>query len=140
MAFAVVTVINGDSDGIMIVIYGELYSSKNSKRIVKFGNRPALIASSQYLKSIKPIEQQLILNRCKWLEMIKNTNKPFKIVFKIYRKTHRKFDYLNIVQGLQDLMVKCGWLSDDNADEIIPYFEPYEVDKTNPRTVIKIIS
>lgn len=122
----------------MITIYGELYSSKNSKRIVKFGDRMALIASKQYLNSVKPIEQQLMLNKHKWIDSIKDTKKPLKISFKIYRKTHRKFDYVNIIQGLQDLMVKCGWLLDDNADEIIPYFEQYEVDKINPRVEIKI--
>ena len=124
----------------MIVIYGELYSSKNSKRIVKFGNRMALISSKQYLASVNPIEQQLILNRRKWFEMINGYKKPLKISFKIYRKTHRRFDYVNIIQGLQDLMVKCGWLVDDNADEIIPVFEPYEVDKNNPRVEIFIIN
>lgn len=124
----------------MITIYGELYSSKNSKRIVRFGNKPALISSKQYLASIKPIEQQLILNRYGWAEETKNASKPLKIVFKIYRKTHRRFDYVNIIQGLQDLMVKCGWLSDDNADEMMPFFEPYEVDKNNPRVEISVDS
>ena len=122
----------------MITIYGELYSSKNSKRIVKFGNKLALIASKQYLDSVKPIEQQLVLNRHKWLEMTKNIEKPLNIVFKVYRKTKRKFDYLNIFQGLCDLMVKCGWILDDNADEIIPYFLKYEIDKNNPRVEISL--
>ena len=121
-----------------VTIYGELYSSKNSKRIVKFGDRPALIASKQYLASIKPIEQQLVLNRGNWLRMVADTPMPLKIVFKIYRKTHRKFDYLNIFQGLCDLMVKCGWLPDDNADILLPVFLPYEVDKNNPRVEISI--
>lgn len=124
----------------MITIYGELYSSKNSKRIVKFGNRMALIASQQYLKSVKPIEQQLVLNKQNWFKMINGITKPYKIIFKIYRKTYRRFDYVNIIQGLQDLMVKCGWILDDNANEIIPYFEPYEVDKINPRVEIKILA
>ncbi len=122
----------------MITIYGELYSSKNSKRIVKFGNKMALIASKQYMASVKPIEQQLVLNRGKWLRMAEGYEKPLKVVFKIYRKTHRKFDYVNIIQGLQDLMVKCGWLPDDNADEIIPVFQPYDVDKNDPRVEIFI--
>ena len=122
----------------MITIYGELYSLKNSKRIVKFGKKMALIASKQYMASVKPIEQQLVLNKRNWIEMVKFFPSPLKVVFKIYRKTHRKFDYVNIIQGLQDLMVKCGWLPDDNADEIIPVFEPYEVDKNNPRVEIFI--
>lgn len=123
----------------MITILGELYSSKNSKRIVHFGNRPALIASKAYMSSVKPIEQQLMLNRYKWLNETENVPKPLKIGFKIYRKTKRRFDYVNIIQGLQDLMVKCRWLEDDNADEIIPIFYPYEVDKNNPRVDIFIV-
>ena len=124
----------------MITILGELYSSKNSKRIVRFGDKMALIASKAYLSSVKPIEYQLSLNRYKWLKEIENFSKPLKIEFKIYRKTHRRFDYVNIIQGLQDLMVKCGWLEDDNADEIIPVFIPYEVDKHNPRVEISVIN
>ena len=122
----------------MITIYGELYSSKNSKRIVKFGNKMALISSKQYMSSVKPIEQQLVLNRVNWFRMIEGSPKPLKIVFKIYRKTHRKFDYVNIIQGLQDLIVKCGWIEDDNADELLPVFLEYEVDKNNPRVEISI--
>ena len=121
-----------------ITIYGELYSSKNSKRIVKFGDKMALISSKQYMASVKPIEQQLVLNRSKWLREIGPLPKPLKIVFKVYRKTKRRFDYLNIFQGLCDLMVKCGWLEDDNAEELIPVFEPYEVDKNNPRVEISV--
>ena len=124
----------------MITILGELYSSKNSKRIVRFGNKMALISSKAYLSSVKPIEQQLVLNRYKWLKEKENSPKPLKVAFKIYRKTHRRFDYVNIIQGLQDLMVKCKWLEDDNADEILPVFIPYEVDKHNPRVEITIIN
>lgn len=74
-----------------ITIYGELYSSKNSKRIVKFGDKMALISSKAYLGSIKPIEQQLVLNRYKWLKETEGISKPFRISFKIYRKTKRGF-------------------------------------------------
>lgn len=119
-----------------ITIYGELYSSKNSKRIVKFGNRPALIPSKQYMASVAPIEQQLVLNRGNWRRMVADIPMPLKVVFKIYRKTHRRFDYVNIIQGLQDLMVKCDWLPDDNADMLLPVFLEYEVDKKNPRVEI----
>ena len=123
----------------MITIYGELYSSKNSKRIVRFGDKMALIPSKAYMSSIKPIETQLCLNRYKWLKEIENASKPLKVGFKIYRKTHRKSDYINLLQGLADLMVKCGWIKDDNMDEFLPVFEPYEVDKNNPRTEIFLI-
>ena len=64
--------------------------------------------------------------------------KPLKIAFKIYRKTRRRFDYVNIIQSLLDLMVKHNWIIDDNADEILPVFREYEVDKYNPRVEISI--
>ena len=123
----------------MITIFGELYSSKNSKRIVKFGNRTALISSKAYLTSIKPIEQQLVLNRYKWREEIKNASKPLKIGFFLHRKTKRAFDWLNIGQGISDLMVKCGWLPDDNVNEYVPVFYGWDVDKNNPRIEIFLI-
>lgn len=122
----------------MITIYGELYSSKNSKQIVKRGDKPFLIASSAYLAHKKPIQQQLVYERFKWCQEKVGAVKPIKIEFKIYRKTKRKFDYVNIIQGLLDCMTECGWIDDDNADEVIPVFIPYEVDPKNPRVEIKI--
>lgn len=85
----------------MITIFGELYSSKNSKRIVRFGDKSALIPSKAYLSSVKPIEQQLVLNRYKWLKEIENCPKPIYVGFKLYRKTKRAFDWLNIILLLQ---------------------------------------
>ena len=56
----------------------------------------------------------------------------------IYRKTRRRFDYINIVQNLLDCMVKVGILPDDDSNHVIPAFEPYGVDKENPRVEISI--
>lgn len=124
----------------MITIKGELYSSKNSKQIVKRGNKNILIPSKAYTSHTKPLQLQLALFKSKWLEEIKHACKPFKVGFKIYRKTHRRFDYINIIQGLADEMVRAGWLEDDNADNLIPVFEPYEVDKQNPRVEITVLN
>lgn len=99
----------------------------------------ALIPSKAYMSSIKPIETQLCLNRYKWLKEIENAPKPLKVGFKIYRKTKRAFDWLNIGQGISDLMVKCAWLPDDNVYEYIPVFCGWEIDKNNPRTEIFLI-
>ena len=120
----------------MITIYGELYSSKNSKEIVKLGDRPALIPSKAFRTNIKPIEQQLSLLRRKWLSETENLKYPLRIVFRIHRRTKARFDYVNIVQGLLDAMVKCGWIPDDNANIVLPVFYPYDVDKNNPRVDI----
>ena len=124
----------------MITIYGELYSSKNSRMIVKSGNKMVLLKSSACRKHIKPLEQQLILNRYKWLDELKTHQKPYRICFKIYRKTKRRFDYINIIQQLQDSMVRCLWIEDDNADIMIPVFKPYEIDSNNPRVQIEVLN
>lgn len=122
----------------MITIYGELYSSKNSKRIVKRGDKPFLIASDAYLAHKKALQQQLVYMKYEWSIEKVGAVKPLKIEFKIYRKTKRRFDYVNIIQGLLDCMTDCRWIDDDNADEVIPVFLPYEVDPKNPRVEIKI--
>jgi hypothetical protein len=55
------------------------------------------------------------------------------------RGSRRKFDYINPAQTIQDQMVKYGWISDDNVDEVIPVFAPYQYDKENPGTYIKVL-
>ena len=119
-----------------ITIYGELHSSKNGKMIVSIKGRPMLISKTSVRQAEKALQQQLLLNRANWFRIIEGYPKPLKIVFKIYRQTHRRFDYVNIVQQLLDCMTATGLIPDDNADEMIPFFEPYEVDKTNPRVDI----
>ncbi len=75
-------------------------------------------------------------NKAKWAQIIKENNFPIHLNIKIYRKTKREFDYNNIVQGLQDMLVEAGWVDDDSAKYLVPYFEEYEVDKKNPRVVL----
>ena len=65
--------------------------------------------------------------------------KPYKISFRFIRGSRHKFDYINAVQLPLDLFVKYGILEDDNADEVIPVFEPYEYDKANPGVYITIL-
>jgi len=64
---------------------------------------------------------------------------PLKVSFKFIRNSRRRFDYVNPLQTILDLMVEHNWLLDDNADIILPVFEPYEYDKDNPGVWIKII-
>jgi len=65
--------------------------------------------------------------------------KPYRISFKFVRKSKHKFDYINPAQTIQDEMVKYGWISDDNADEILPIFLEYEYDKHNPGVYINVL-
>lgn len=56
---------------------------------------------------------------------------PITITFFFRRKTKRRWDYVNMAQGLLDAMVTAGYIPDDCADYVIPAFVPYEVSK-NP--------
>jgi len=124
----------------MLVVKGDLMSSKNSKRILKTRDGRLFIAKSeQALKGEKAITSQLNLQRDKWQEMVKQQRFPMALRFKIYRQTRRRFDYVNIVQSLLDVMVDLNMLPDDSADHIIPVFDQYEVDPGNPRTEVTII-
>jgi Holliday junction resolvase RusA-like endonuclease len=71
--------------------------------------------------------------------MLEGKDKPYKVSFKFIRKSRHKFDYVNPLQTVLDLMVKYLWIEDDNADEIIPSFEPYEYNKEEPGVIIKIL-
>ena len=64
---------------------------------------------------------------------------PVRISFKFIRGSKHKFDYINPAQTTQDDMVKHHWIDDDNCDNIIPVFEPYEYDKKNPGVEIKLL-
>lgn len=117
-----------------VFIKGNVPSLKNSKRWTgKF-----LIASKsvmQYIKDTKSVYEDIvpILRQ----ELI-NKEKPYKISFKFIRGSKHRFDYVNAVQLPLDLFVKYGLLDDDNADEVIPQFEPYEYSKNNPGVIITI--
>ena len=125
---------------ITITVPFELYSSKNSKRILfnKATGRSFVAKSKQSEQNEKDLISFLSLMRGQFAGMIKSKERPYRFHFKIYRKTKRRFDYVNIVQGILDSLVKSGLLEDDNADILIPVFEPYEVDKNNPRTILWI--
>jgi len=124
-----------------ITIFGELYSTKNSKRIVrnKSTGKPFIISSAKSKASEMAFILQLNSAKALWSREIAGKTNPLSVQFKIYRKTRGRFDYLNITQGLCDLMVKAGWLEDDNANYLIPVFLPYEVDKNLPRIEIGVL-
>ena len=123
-----------------ITVTFELYYYKNSKRILfnRATGRSFVAKSKQAEQNEKDLIQVLTLYRQTFLNMVKGKEKPYRIHFKIYRQTRRRFDYVNIVQGLLDAMTKSGLIEDDNADVLIPVFEPYEVDSKNPRTLLWI--
>ena len=123
-----------------LTLYGELYSKKNSKRVFSRYGKTVVLPSKVYEKSKPDFLWQLkdAQNKKIWESLMAQTKYPIYLNFKIYRKTKRKFDYNNIIQGLQDILVEAGYLPDDDADHLIPFFEKYEVDSKNPRVLLSL--
>lgn len=124
----------------VLTIFGELASSKNSKQIVKRGNRPFLIKSKFAL--LKEAELELELYRLKptWdANFAPLITIPQLITIKCYRATNRRFDYNNVTQLLFDCMVKAGYFVDDSAKYLLYCTLPHELDRQNPRTEITLL-
>lgn len=57
-----------------------------------------------------------------------------------YMPTHRKCDLTNLLEAIDDIMVKCGLLSDDNFTVIVSHDGSRVLyDKNNPRTEVEIV-
>lgn len=117
-------------------ISGNTPSSKNSK-----------IWTGTFLVPSKTVSKWLRASRKEWREQaekflnaIKDLEKPYYIELTFIRKTRRKFDYINIAQVIFDEMQHHGWLEQDDADHVKPYFGDYQYDKHNPGVVIKVLT
>lgn len=55
-----------------------------------------------------------------------------------YRKTKALFDYSNMVESIQDILVKAEILEDDSYRHVIPIVSGMAIDKEHPRTNILI--
>ena len=119
----------------MIYLKGNVPSSKNSKRWT--GRN--LIPSKTVENYLEQYEIQYKLYANKFKELIKNKKPPYYIGFYFIRNSKRKFDYNNLTQLPQDLMVKYKWLDDDNADYIVPIGLGYTVNKAKAGLIITVL-
>lgn len=115
---------------------GKTPSSKNSRLKTRNG---AFIASKATREWQKATSTYWVAYKNAFLQQLAGLEKPYKINFKYVRGTKHVFDYVNPQQTVQDEMVHYGWLEDDNADILIPVFEPYEYSKTHPGVYITVI-
>lgn len=125
-----------------IFLKGNVPSSKNSKNFTRINNKTLLLNSKTVNKYLANFEYQYFdnKNKKKFKEMLRGKKKPYQIKFTFTRDSKRKFDASNIVQIVQDLMVKHNWLMDDNYDEMIPVFNPkYKLDPSYPGVLIEVL-
>ena len=124
----------------MIFIKGHVPSSKNSKNWTgRF-----LVNSKQTQTYIKETKQDYLQNLAIFLNQAKKQQFPLKIAFHFVRKSKHKYDFHNAVQTVTDLMVKYGYIEDDNVSIMFPF--PLDIDgsytsydKDNPGVYIDIL-
>lgn len=105
-------------------------TKKNHGQIVMNHGRPVLLPSPQFRQYQKDaaifVPQQRIEG-------------PVEIKALFYMPTQRKVDLPNLLNALDDLLVHCGLLEDDNI-KVIPSHDGSRAfyDKENPRTEVEI--
>lgn len=109
------------------------------KQVTKSGKRPVLHNSKVVQEYIETNSQQYIDNRPLFLELSKDYQKPLFVGFYIIRDSARRYDFINCMQIICDLMVKHGWIGDDSTDFIIPLFLGNHKDPAKAGVIIKIL-
>lgn len=123
-----------------IFIPGHVPSSKNHRiNFVNKAGRQMSLKSKSCTKYIKESSQYYEIFKAKFLKSIEDKKAPYIVSFKFIRGNRSKFDLINPLQTVQDIMVDAGWIEDDNADVLIPHFKQYVYDKHLPGVLIKVL-
>ncbi len=110
-----------------IFIGGNVPSSKNSK----IWTGRFLVHSKTTKNYLKASSAEWLLNAKKFRKMIEFAEIPYRVHFKFYRKTKARFDYINALQVVADLMTIYEYIPDDSMTFFLPVFEVYEYRKDN---------
>jgi hypothetical protein len=119
----------------MTFIHGNVPSSKNSKQW-----------TGKFLINSKTVRNYLQKHEHQWGDEVWVKDRipvPVIVGFHFVRDSHRKFDFHNAVQLCADLMVKHGWIDDDDMNHFIPVpftikGEWFSYNKEFPGVYIKI--
>lgn len=122
-----------------IYIPYNVVSSKNSKQIITKGNKPRLIHSKAYRNYRKLSKPYWIKNKSLFKSIVKGWKKPIKMCFYFIRYANDNFDYINMMQGPQDLMQEFGWIEDDSVKFIQVKSDGYCKNKLKQGLIIRPI-
>lgn len=105
-------------------------TKKNSQQIIVAGGRPMIIPSKAY----KEFESEAL-----WYVPRLTIDYPVNIKALFYMKTKRKVDLTNLLEALDDVLVKAECVMDDNFHIIQGHdFSRVLYDKDNPRIEVEI--
>lgn len=112
-------------------------TKKNSQRILRRGNGGSFIApSAKYTEYERNAVQYIRLSGVK---PFPESDLPVNVSAVFYMPTARRCDLVNLLQALDDVLVKAGVLPDDNYKVIAHHDGCWVcVDRENPRTEVVI--
>lgn len=94
-------------------------SSKNSKIVTK---SKRVIQSKLCHEYRSVMGEKFQQNLQEWECMKKGKQYPIKVGFYFYRDSRRRWDFVNIVQIIADMMQEYLYLPDDDTKHFIPVF------------------
>lgn len=109
-------------------------TKKNSQNIVRGKNgKPIIVQNKRYKEYEKACKEYVP-------KLPEPIDYPVEVSCLYYRKDNRRCDLTNLLAATTDILVKYGVLADDNC-KIIASVDGSRVfvDKTMPRTVIRIV-
>lgn len=108
-------------------------TKKNSSQLVFTNGSPRIIPSKKY----REFEEE-----CLWqipTNIKKKINYPVNIKAIFYMKSKRRVDLTNLLEALDDMLVKAEVIEDDNRDIIASHDDCIVLyDKENPRIEVEI--
>jgi hypothetical protein len=117
-----------------ITIPGNVISKKNGKKIVKCGKFPKLIPSDAHAAWHKTAMDEFMYKRQQpW-----PGGYPVEMECVFYRKTKGKFDFSNMIESIQDLLVDAEIIRDDDFTSVYPVKPEVRFDKDHPRVVVTL--
>ena len=115
------------------IINVEPHTKKNSSQLVWAGGRPRIIPSKKY----KQFEEECLYQipaTCKQC-----IDYPVNVKAIFYMKTKRRVDLTNLLEALDDMLVKAEVLQDDNRDIVASHNGSLVLyDKDKPHIEIEI--
>ncbi len=114
-----------------ITLYGDPRTKKNSQRIVYVGGHPKIRPSKAYEEY-----EAACLWQLKHGDMISGR---VNLACRFYMRTRRRVDLANLIEAVQDILVK-GLVLEDDSREIIVSLDGcrVDIDRKNPRVEIEI--
>lgn len=107
-------------------------TKKNSQRIIRCGKYPRVIPSKQFVQYERDVKPFIPF-------VAAPISTPVEIQCRFYMKTRRRVDLTNLLEAIDDVLVKYGVLVDDNSQIIVSHDgSRVYYDKASPRTEITI--